>query len=76
LKILPSSLKGEFQKEYYASIISRDFEKTLNASFTLGSVESGFMIKLCADPLTPVPCPMMYVIATPEFISNHRFTSD
>lgn len=74
LKILPPSLMDKFQKEYYTSIISRNFEKTLKASFTLGSVESGFMIKLCADPLTPVPCPMMYVIATPEFISNHRLT--
>lgn len=72
LNMLPQSMKDTFRSEYITPITSGILQDTLKTSFTIDSFDGNLQIKLFSDPFTPIPCPMMEVIASPDFLCNYE----
>ena len=65
-------MKDTFRSEYITPITSGILQDTLKTPFTIDSFDGNLQIKLFSDPLTPIPCPMMEVIASPDFLCNYE----
>ena len=65
--LLPSSEKEIFQKNYVEPLLSRNYETTMKAKYTLNCEALDMKIEIYSDSESPVPTPMIM------FVHGDRF---
>lgn len=65
--LLPSLEKETFRSNYVEPLLSKNYETTMKAMYTLKCEALDMMIVLFSDPVSPVPAPMMM------FVHGDRF---